>query len=247
MTSSTSAAIIVALIFVLAGGVKGLIGLGLPTVAMGLLSLFMPPAAAAAILLLPSFVTNVWQLSEGPRLPGLVRRLWPTLLTIFVSTVAASSVIADGAFTGANQALGGALLIYAIAGWCNFRLDVSRRAEAWLGPLVGALTGVVTGMTGVFVIPAVPYLAGLGLTRDELVQALGLSFTVSTVALAIGLFWHDTLQMQSTVISAVAVIPALFGMALGGWLRRRVAPERFRRWFFIGLAALALHLLTSSH
>ncbi|HEY0438739.1 MAG TPA: sulfite exporter TauE/SafE family protein, partial [Xanthobacteraceae bacterium] len=51
----------VAAAFVLAGLVKGVIGMGLPTVAMGLLGLAMPPAQAAALLLIPSFVTNVWQ------------------------------------------------------------------------------------------------------------------------------------------------------------------------------------------
>ena len=48
-------------IFLLAGLVKGVIGMGLPTVAMGLLALVLPPAEAAAIVVVPSLVTNVWQ------------------------------------------------------------------------------------------------------------------------------------------------------------------------------------------
>ena len=64
-------------IFTLAGTVKGAIGLGLPTVSMGLLSLMMPPGQAAALLLRPSLITNLWQLLCGPRLGALWRRLWP--------------------------------------------------------------------------------------------------------------------------------------------------------------------------
>ncbi|WP_129776156.1 sulfite exporter TauE/SafE family protein [Peristeroidobacter soli] len=239
----TSATIYVTLIFLLAGAVKGVVGLGLPTVAMGLLSLRMPPAEAAAILLLPSFITNVWQLAEGPRLGALVQRLSPTLLAIFVSTIIAAGVIASTKSAIASAALGGALLIYAVAGLRNFHINVSSRAERWAGPVVGAVTGFITGATGTFVVPAVPYLAGLGLARDELVQALGLSFTVSTVALALGLFWHDALEFRAVSNSAIAVVPALMGMMLGGWIRRRVSPERFRRWFFIGLGLLATHLI----
>lgn len=239
----TVATIYVALIFLLAGTVKGVVGLGLPTVAMGLLSLRMPPAEAAAILLLPSFITNVWQLAEGPRLNNLVRRLWPTLLAIFVVTALAASVIASTQSAVASVALGGALLVYAAAGLRNFHINVSPRAERWAGPAVGIVTGLVTGATGTFVIPAVPYLAGLGLARDELVQALGLSFTVSTVALGLGLLWHDALEYRAISNSVVAIVPALLGMMVGGWIRRRVSPERFRRWFFIGLALLALHLI----
>jgi hypothetical protein len=246
MTLLTSATAYVAFIFLLAGAVKGVVGLGLPTVAMGLLSLLMPPAEAAAILLLPSFITNVWQLAEGPRLGNLIRRLWPTLLAIFISTVLASGVIASTKSAIASVALGGALLLYAAAGLCNFQIDMSPSSERWAGPLVGIITGFITGATGTFVIPAVPYLAGLGLPRDELVQALGLSFTVSTVALALGLLWHDALEMNFVSNSVAAVLPALSGMFLGGLIRRRVSPARFRRWFFIGLSALAVHLILSA-
>ena len=59
--------------FLLAGLVKGVIGMGLPTVAMGLLALALPPAEAAAILVVPSLVTNVWQLLAGPRFAALAR------------------------------------------------------------------------------------------------------------------------------------------------------------------------------
>jgi uncharacterized membrane protein YfcA len=239
----TTATAYVALIFLLAGAIKGIVGLGLPTVAMGLLSLRMPPAEAAAILLLPSFITNLWQLAEGPRLGTLVRRLWPTLVAIFVSTIIAAGVIASTRSTIASAALGAALLLYAAAGLLNFHMNVSNQAERWAGPVVGFVTGLITGVTGTFVVPAVPYLAGLSLARDELVQALGLSFTVSTVALGLGLLWHDALELQAISNSAFALVPALLGMMAGGWIRRRVTPERFRRWFFIGLSLLALHLI----
>jgi uncharacterized membrane protein YfcA len=49
--------IVATLTFLLAGFVKGVIGLGLPTVSMGLLSLVMAPAKAASLLIVPSFVT----------------------------------------------------------------------------------------------------------------------------------------------------------------------------------------------
>ena len=77
---------IVAVVFLLAGAVKGMIGLGLPTIAMGLLTLAMPPSAAASLLLVPSFITNVWQLWLGPSFGALLRRLWPLLAGLTVGT-----------------------------------------------------------------------------------------------------------------------------------------------------------------
>jgi uncharacterized membrane protein YfcA len=52
--------------FLLAGFVKGALGLGLPTVSMGLLAVSMPPAQAIAIVIVPAIVTNIWQTFGGP-------------------------------------------------------------------------------------------------------------------------------------------------------------------------------------
>jgi len=230
-------------VFLLAGMVKGLLGLGLPTVAMGLLGFVMEPVQAAALLLVPSLVTNIWQLMTGPRFGALVQRLWPMLLTIIVGTLAASGIIAGTAASAASLGLGVALALYGVVGLLKPQLRIPPAAEPWAGPLAGAVTGVVTGATGVFVIPAVPYLGSLGLDRDDLIQALGLSFTVSTLALAGGLALHGALPVATSATSLLAVLPALAGMWLGGWLRSRVRPETFRRGFFVGLLLLGGELI----
>lgn len=229
--------------FLLAGLVKGVFGLGLPTVAMGLLGLAMPPVKAAALLLVPSLVTNAWQLWAGPRFGALLRRLSGMMLGVAAGTLAGSGLIAGTAAHAATAALGAALALYGVVGLLEPRLRVPAAAEPWAGPLAGATTGLVTGATGVFVVPAVPYLASLGLGRDELVQALGLSFTVSTLALAAGLAWHDALPVGTAGASSLALAPALAGMVLGGWLRARVRPEIFRPCFFGGLLLLGGELV----
>ncbi len=229
--------------FLLAGLVKGVIGLGLPTVAMGLLGLAMLPVEAAALLLVPSLVTNVWQLLTGPRFGDLLLRLWPMMVGVVAGTVAGSGVIAGTATGAATAFLGVALALYGLVGLAKFRLRVPPAAEPWAGPLVGAVTGLVTGATGVFVIPAVPYLGSLGLERDDLVQALGLSFTVATLALAGGLALHGALPLAASAVSVLTVLPALAGMALGSWLRARVRPETFRLWFFVSLLVLGSELV----
>ncbi len=101
---------------------------------------------------------------------------------------------------------------------------------------MGGLTGVITGATGVFVIPAVPWLQTLGFRRDELVQALGLSFTLSTLAMAAGLSLHDGWHADSLLLSGLALLPALLGMWLGQWIRSRLSPRRFRQGFLLFFA-----------
>jgi hypothetical protein len=92
--------------------------------------------------------------------------------------------------------LGAVLIAYAGYALCGPAVQVSARMEKRLSPLMGGLTGVITGATGVFVIPAVPWLQALGFRRDELVQALGLSFTLSTLAMAAGLSLHAGAQIR---------------------------------------------------
>jgi uncharacterized membrane protein YfcA len=228
--------------FVLAGFVKGVIGLGLPTVAVGLLGLVMTPAEAASLLVVPSLVTNLWQLLAGPRLGKLSRRLWPMMLGICVGTWAGTGLLTVDGGSAATVALGAALVLYALTGLLGPVLSAPARSEGWAAPVIGAVTGVVTAATGAFVIPAVPYLQALGLEKDDLVQALGLSFTVSTVALAGSLTASGVFQMSVAGASLLALAPAIAGMLFGQWVRARVDAVLFRRCFFLGLLALGAHL-----
>ncbi|WP_095091176.1 sulfite exporter TauE/SafE family protein [Mesorhizobium sophorae] len=231
-------------VFLVAGVVKGVVGMGLPTVAMGLLAVTMPPAQAAALLLIPSLVTNLWQLLTGPSLGGLCKRLWTMMAGVVLGTVAGAGLL-TGSHTGfASAGLGAALVLYALVGLARAGFTTPARHEAWTSPLVGVATGLVTGATGVFVIPAVPYLQSLRLDREDLIQALGLSFTVSTAALAIGLFRtgafaSPTMQLAGSV---AALAPALAGMVVGQALRQRMSVETFRTVFFVGLLALGVYL-----
>ncbi|MBU6961542.1 sulfite exporter TauE/SafE family protein [Pseudomonas sp. CVAP len=237
--------LLVVITFLMAGIIKGVIGLGLPTVAMGLLGLAMEPAQAAALLIIPATLTNVWQLAFGGHLRPLVKRLWPMLLAIFVGTGAGTLWLGGEGGQWVVRGLGAALLLYALSGLFLPTLRVGSKTEPWLGPLCGALTGIITSATGVFVIPTVPYLQALGLNKDQLVQALGLSFTVSTLALAAALLWRGALGGGELSASLLALIPALLGMLLGQWLRERISAVLFKRVFFVGIGILGGHLLIS--
>ena len=234
-------------VFVLAGFVKGVIGMGLPTVAMGLLSVTMAPAQAAALLVLPSLVTNLWQIF-GPGWWALVRRM-ATMLAGVCLGIAAGAGWLTGQGSGSARvtaALGVALVAYALLGLLKVRLHVPAQHERWLSPVVGLATGLVTAASGVFVVPAVPYLNELGLEKEDLVRALGISFLVSTIALAVSLRSGGALEMGNVVGSLLALLPALLGMALGQWVRLRVQPELFKKIFFSGLLALGSYLVLRS-
>ncbi|QDE89205.1 hypothetical protein BHS06_09700 [Myxococcus xanthus] len=242
MPSSDSLLVTVA-VFVLAGLVKGVVGLGLPTIAMALLALVMPPARAAVLLIVPSLVTNVWQLRPCSTLGPLLRRLAPMQVGVCAGTLVGAWLLGAPVGAWAAVSLGVALVAYAAWGLSGARLTVGPVVETRLGPWVGALTGFVTAATGVFVIPAVPYLQALGFEREELIQAMGISFTVSTLALAAGLYVNTAGAGTQLGQSLLMLLPALVGMQVGQWLRQKLSPVLFRACFLVSLMLLGMHMV----
>jgi uncharacterized membrane protein YfcA len=236
----------VSAVFFLAGFVKGVIGLGLPTIAMGLLAIVMPPVEAAGLLILPSLLTNAWQMVAGPSLRPLVRRLWPTMLAVCLGTWAGLGLMTGVGARYGTALLGGALALYALMGLLSVRFALARQRELLLGPATGAITGAITAATGVFVIPAVPYLQAIGLEREELVQALGLSFTVSTLALSVNVAAAGGFDVSMATPAIVALVVASAGMWAGQIVRLRLSARLFRRCIFIGLLLLGVHLVGHS-
>ena len=142
--------------------------------------------------------------------------------------------------------LGLALIIYSVIGLTKVRFSISKEREPVLGPLSGGITGLITAATGVFVIPAVPYLQAIGLEKEDLVQALGLSFTVSTFALAFNVSKAGAFNLSIAGATIGALVMALIGMWVGTAVRQRLQPAVFRRWFFIGLLLLGIYLAVRS-
>jgi uncharacterized membrane protein YfcA len=240
-----SVALATTTVFLIAGAVKGIVGLGLPTVAMALLALVMLPAQAAALLVAPSLITNLLQLRPWSTLGPMLRRLCGMQVGICAGSLLGSWWLGAPMGHGAAVALGVVLILYAVWGLLGVRRTLSRATETWLGPVIGAATGVVTAATGVFVVPAVPYLQALGLEKDELVQAMGISFTISTLALGLGLGLaaQGAFSGSTAAWSLAMLVPAVAGMAFGQWLRGLLSPAVFRTCFFVSLMLLGTYMV----
>lgn len=230
-------------VFLFAGIVKGVIGLGLPTLAMGLLTTSMEPAIAASLLIIPSLVTNLWQLLSGVSFIALIKRFWTFMIGIFIGTIWSCFPDLSVSSAWTIPALGAILILYGGLAIMYPQFPKPKKSEKWLSPLIGYMTGAITAATGIFVIPAVPYLQSLRLNKNELVQALGLAFTTSTIALAIQLSFDNKSENIDYYLSAIAVLPALLGMFIGQCLRKMINEKIFRYYFFIGLIALGLYML----
>ncbi len=243
---SLETAAVIAATFVLAGLVKGVVGLGLPTVALALLTATIGLKEAMALMLMPSLITNIWQAAVGGALRALLRRFWPLLLSICLGIWLGVRVLATANTAHLSAMLGLLVCLYALFGLLAPCVPAPGRRETWLSPIVGTVNGVLTGLTGTFVVPSVPYLQSLGLKRDELIQAMGIVFAVSTTALALALADRRLIPVELGTASAIGVVPALAGMWLGQSLRKRIAEAQFRKVFFGALLLLGLYIIVKS-
>ena len=236
----------IAVVFLLAGLVKGMIGLGLPAVSMGLLTMMISPFQAASLLIVPSMVTNIWQLCAEGQVLRVLQRFWLLLLGIIIGSIWSIFPRLGQTDFNSEVLLGGMLLLYGLYGLAAKQIPNLSRYAAVLSPLMGYLGGALTVATGVVVIPVVPYLQSLHLQRDDLVQSLGMAFTVSTACLAIFLHQNPVDHLPIDYVwSVMALVPALLGMWLGTRIRYRIAEQKFRKVFFLGLMALGGYMLFS--
>lgn len=242
MSFDSSVIAVIAAILLLAGFVKGVIGFGLPSISMGLLTLLMSPVQAAALLMLPNLVTNIWQTWSGPALRTLLVRTAPLLVGTLVGIAITEWATGGRELRGAVRLLGLTLLVYALLGVFSIRFSIpAARQSAW-GWAAGLATGAMTALTGVYVIPSGPYLQAIGLNKDELVQSLGLAFLTASAGLAAALWLRGAVPPSIAGASALALLPALGAMLFGARIRGSIPDQTFRRLFFAGLLLLGLWL-----
>ena len=238
--------VFVAAIFLLAGCVKGLIGFGLPTVSIAIIATFLGLIEAMTLMLLPSLITNLWQGLVGSHLIRLIRRCWSMFILGAVFTWFTSSLLSTWNPASFTVILGIVVTFYGLSSLCSFKLSSPGSGESWISPFVGMVSGGITGLTGVFVVPAIGYLQSLRMEKDELIQAMGLWFTIATLSLAFSLKDHGLFADDLGWISLMAVLPALLGMWVGRILRPKLSESAFRRLFFVGLTLLGVYISVST-
>lgn len=229
--------------FLLAGTIKGALGVGLPTTSIAILSIALGLRDAVPLLIVPSLVANIWQVTRGGELAALLRRFWLLNATACVGVWLGTMILFSVDPTILAALLGIVVVFYAAMNLTAFRPRLSPRREGVLAPGVGLAAGVLTGTTGSLLLPIVIYLQALGLEKDRFVQAVGLSLLIGTVAWAASLWYHGALDGRSVTISTLALVPTLLGMAAGHRLRARLSQDLFRKIVFGLLFVLGLNLV----
>ncbi len=224
------------------GAMKGVLGLGLTTGSIVVFSILYGVESALSLLIAPTIATNIWQGTTGGHGRELLGRFGIGIAAIVPGVWAGSLVVGGPHTDNAERVLGAVLVLYAFSAIARREGHYEPKREEMMTALAGALNGLVTGATGILVIPMIPYIERIKLERDALVQMMAMVFCTSALALAITLAHHQRYDPQLRNLSLWAIAPALPGVMVGEWIRKRMSAERFRKWFMVALGGVGAKL-----
>lgn len=235
--------LLVAVAFTAAGGIKGVVGLGLPTISAAIMASVIDLRTAVGILIVPLLVTNLWQVLQTGGFRVLLRRFGVLNLAAGAGLWAGTEILFAVDPRWMQAGLGTLLILNAALQVIGGMPVVPRPREAGLAVPVGVVSGLIGGMTGSQGIVIAVYLASLNLTRDEYVQGVGLSFFLTGLVWVAAIAANGGITAQTLPLSAVALVAALAAMALGTRLRRHLPQARFRQVVFIAMALMGANLV----
>lgn len=232
--------------FIIAGFVKGVVGFGFPVIALIILTLSIGLLDALAIVVIPTLVTNLWQAFSGEYLKAILGRMWRYFLVAVVFIWITSDYLKVVDIDWLTMLLGAVLFLFALSRLFNFHITVPPRYESVLAVPLGAVNGILTGLTGSFMVPSVLYMQAIGFRGDMLVQAMGVFFSISVFTLAVSLGRNDLISTEHAQMSALALIPSIIGLLVGRRTRRQIDEERFQQVFLMAVLALGGYIVFRS-
>lgn len=238
--------VVILAVYLLAGFVKGVVGMGMPLVSVGLLTTIVGLQPAVALLVVPALLTNFWQGFSGQNTARLFRRFWPLFILTMIFTWPGTIALKHVEVRYLSGLLGALLILYTALSLMRVTFNVPPQWEGPLNPVIGAVSGVLAGMAGAFAVPGVVYLQSTRLSREELVQAMGMIFSLAAIGMSVSLSGQNLLSVQLGLVSAFAVVPAVAGMAIGTRIRKRTSEKSFRRLFLIALGVLGVYIAVTS-
>jgi uncharacterized membrane protein YfcA len=239
--ASIMAAVISSLI--VAGFLKGIIGVGMPVVALPLLSLFIDIKSAAMLLSMPLIFSNLPQALEGGQTGRCLRQLMPVILGtiagLFIGVRILLALDANVARIIAGLVLMGVGGVTLLAP----KLQLHSRLVLPAGVTFGFFGGVLGGIAAMAGPLVFIFLLAKGLRGKAFTKEASLYLVVSSGLLAILLTASPAFSWVDVAVSTAAMAPIALGMALGQQLRDKIAPDTFKTLVLVAVIAAGAELV----
>ena len=229
--------------FIVAGTVKGMVGLGLPTTAIALMTLFVAPRTAIVMTLLPMLLANAWQVFRMGGILATARRYWIFAVTLMAGVAVTTLLAAQASDRVIYGTIGGVIVLFATLNLALTVPPLPMRFDRAAQVIFGILAGIMGGMTAVWAPPMAIYLTAMQVPKDDFVRATGLLIFLGSLPLVWGYWQTGQTSGPLMLVSAAMLIPTLAGFTIGERLRRSMDQERFRKVFLWVFLALGLNLI----
>ncbi len=229
--------------YIVASSIKGLTGIGFSTSCLPIMALRLDLKVAIPLVIVPSIVSNVVVMVQAGHFREAVKRFWPLYVSSIPGLLIGLTILIAINIDAAKAILGLVLITYAFWALSNKSFSLSGEWERKLKIPAGFCTGFVNGLTGSQVMPALPYFLSLNLNKSAFVQAINISFTLSSLIMLFGMNRLGYLSPNTFLIAVLGLIPVLMTVYLAGKLQHRLTGALYRRLVLIFLLIMGLILL----
>lgn len=225
-------------IFLLAGTVKGAIGIGLPTSAMSLMLLVFEPAIALGLVILPIVVTNGQQYFSTPNKRETARKYLPFAIWAMISILLTSMYALELSVEYLRLIIAIVILLFCLSQFFKIRLQFVETHDKLSQGIFGILAGICGGLTSIWAPPIMIYTLSKGVKKEEFIAAAGFLIFVTSLPLLAGLTSSGIMNGSIFYVSLLCVGASTIGFLLGAKLRRFINEKLFR-YLLLGFFTIA--------
>ena len=227
--------------FIVSGIIKGFLGLGLPSTAMGLLTLVIEPIHAISVMVAPILFSNIFQYARSSHQYKTYIELRVFALSIIVSIFVTSLFITEYPKSLLTIAIGFSMVIFSLNQWFGFKIKIGPSYSFQV--LIGTLSGVLGGLSSIWSPPVAMYLIARDYAKEDFISATGFLFMVGGIPLGLGLYFAGALTFVIAIQSFAALIFVLIGFRIGEYLRSFVNQQTFRNFVLVAFIILGSRLI----
>jgi len=209
--------------------VKGVAGIGLPLVAVPLLTVLVNLKTAVTMTTVPIIGSNFVQSIQGGRFPHLVKRFWTLLVPLFVAIIVGTRLLVVLPERVLELIIGMAVISIPLVLHFSPNIRVTREHERWANPLIGIGSGLLGGISTFYGPPIMLYVFGMRLPKDEFIPTISLMYTVAGIGMLFGIYANQVATLPEIGVAFLMLIPTAIGMWIGRFVRVQLSERRFQQ------------------
>ena len=230
-----------------AGFIKGIIGFGMPMIILGASAAISLPSLGLAVLILPTLVTNMYQVSlfGQTQLISSIKEFKFFLLSCLLGLFVGAQLFVVANLNFLVGGIGLVVLVLSIIQLIKIEGPVKNNSMR-LSSIFGAITGLLGGATGIWGPTTVLYLTSIATPKQHQILVQGLTFAFSSVFLLFAHLYTGIFNHNTGPLSALMILPAMIGMLFGVSVQNYLNQEKFRLMTLISLCVGGVYLIFRS-